>query len=163
GETRRRWDRVSCLAPCSGITVPNRYPALWPSLLQEPNGIAFAQILSSAGEVGLHPRSLPVGSALGRGGTGMKEKERSDEVGVLGAGEEGEGGMAELRTAGFEDSHLTMVMHHDNQGVEVTDLDRAKAARITGESKAEEGAALGAAVGAVAGGLLGLIPGIGPV
>src|SRR5262249_27384858 len=103
------------------------------------------------------------GSALGRGGKGMKEKERSVVVGVFGTREEAERGMAELRTAGFEDSHLTMVMHHDNQGVEVTDLDRAKAARITGESKAEEGAALGGAVGAVAGGLLGLIPGIGPV
>jgi len=47
------------------ITIPNRYPALWRGSLQEPNGIAFAQILSSAGEVGLHPWSLAADSALG--------------------------------------------------------------------------------------------------
>ncbi|MBI1918831.1 MAG: hypothetical protein HYS12_29420 [Planctomycetes bacterium] len=93
----------------------------------------------------------------------MAEKKRSTVVGVFDTRAQAEQALDELRAAGFKDSHLTMVMHHSDQGIEVTDLDRAKAARVTGESKAEEGAAIGAAVGAVAGGLLGLLPGIGTI
>src|SRR5439155_24938610 len=92
------------------------------------------------------------------------ETKRSTVVGVFAAVARAEQGLAELRAAGFKDNHLTMVMHHSDQGIEVTDLDRAKAAHVTGEAKTEEGAAVGAAVGAVAGGLVGLlVPGIGPI
>jgi hypothetical protein len=61
-----------------------------------------------------------------------------------------------------------MVMHHRNDGtVEVTDLDAAKAAQVTGENKAGEGAAVGAIAGGLGGGAvalaLGMIPGVGPV
>src|SRR5437879_3479319 len=89
----------------------------------------------------------------------MAEKKRSTVVGVFETRTQAEQALAELRSADFKDSQLTMVMHHNDQGIEVTDLDAAKAAQVTGESKAEEGAAVGAAVGAVAGGLLGLLPG----
>ena len=93
----------------------------------------------------------------------MAEKKRSTVVGVFETRTQAEQALAELRSADFKDSQLTMVMHHNDQGIEVTDLDAAKAAQVSGESKAEEGAAVGAAVGAVAGGLLGLLPGIGAI
>jgi hypothetical protein len=97
----------------------------------------------------------------------MAEKKRSTVVGVFETRAQAEQALAELRAAHFKDHHLTMVMHHEHQGIEVTDLDAAKAAQVTGESKAEEGAAIGAAVGAVAGGLLGFLPavlaGFGPL
>ena len=89
----------------------------------------------------------------------MAEKKRSNVVGVFDTRAQAEQALAELRAVGFADNHLTMVMHHNDQGVEVTDLDAAKAAQVTGESKAEEGAAIGAAVGAIAGGLISLLPG----
>jgi len=94
----------------------------------------------------------------------MATKERSTVIGVFETRDQAERARTDLRHAGFSDGQITMVMHHEGQAaVEVTDLDAAKAAHVTGETKAEEGAGVGAAVGAVAGGLLGLIPGIGPV
>jgi hypothetical protein len=73
-----------------------------------------------------------------------------------------------LRRAGFADADITVVMHRDLHGdVEVTDLDAAKAAWASGESKAGEGAAVGAVTGGAAGAALGVatafIPGVGPV
>src|SRR5262249_29762421 len=55
----------------------------------------------------------------------------------------------------------------DKAKVEVTDLDAAKAAQVSGESKAGEGAAVGAVAGGALLGAFGLaaalIPGVGPV
>jgi hypothetical protein len=94
----------------------------------------------------------------------MAEKQHSTVIGVFETRPQAERARTDLRHAGFPDGDITMVMHHpDQSAVEVTDLDAAKAAQVTGETKAEEGAGIGAAAGAVAGGLLGLIPGIGPV
>ena len=94
----------------------------------------------------------------------MAEKRRSTVVGVFETRAQAERAMEELKRAGFSDSQITLVMHHrDKSTVEVTDLDAAKAAQVSGESKAGEGAGIGAAAGAVAGGLMALIPGVGPV
>ncbi len=61
-----------------------------------------------------------------------------------------------------------MVMHHDEKNtVEITDLDAAKAAQVTGENKSGEGAAIGAVAGGLGAGAvalaLGTIPGVGPI
>lgn len=102
----------------------------------------------------------------------MTTKNRSTLIGVFDSREQGHRTVEELRRAGFPDSHITMVMHHERSNdVEITDMDAAKAAQVSGESKAGEGAALGVAAGGVGGGALaaaaalvpGLIPGIGPV
>jgi hypothetical protein len=98
----------------------------------------------------------------------MATTKHSTVVGVFDTRSQAELAVEELRFAGFRDSQLAMVMHHDSrETVEVTDLDAAKAAQVTGESKAGEGAAIGAASGAVVGGAIGvataLIPGVGPV
>lgn len=102
----------------------------------------------------------------------MKNKNRSTVLGVFDTHEQGHRAVEELRRAGFPDSHITMVMHHDEDSkVEITDMDAAKAAQVSGESKAGEGATIGAVAGGVGGGALaaamalipGVIPGIGPV
>jgi len=59
-----------------------------------------------------------------------------------------------------------MVMHHKEQArLQVTDLDAAKAAQVTGESKAGRGLAYGAVAGGLLGGAIAaatvLIPGFG--
>jgi hypothetical protein len=63
--------------------------------------------------------------------------------------------------------YITMVMHHDDHTADVTDMDAAKAAQVTGEHKGGEGAAVGVVVGGISGGALalalGFIPGIGPI
>lgn len=86
-------------------------------------------------------------------------------VGVFDGRPQAERALLDLRRAGFRDDQVAMVMHHD--ALEVTDLDAAKAAQVTGQSKAVEGAAAGAAAGAVVGGLLALapalVPGVGTV
>lgn len=98
----------------------------------------------------------------------MATTRHSTVVGVFDTRSQAELALEELRQAGFHDSQLAMVMHRDpKETVEVTDLDAAKAAQVSGESKAGEGAAIGAASGAVVGGAIGvataLIPGVGPV
>ena len=102
----------------------------------------------------------------------MKSKNRSTVLGVFDTREQGHRAVEELRRAGFPDSHITMVMHHDeDRKVEITDMDAAKAAQVSGESKAGEGATIGAVAGGVGGGawaaaialIPGVIPGIGPV
>jgi len=94
----------------------------------------------------------------------MATTKRTYAVGVFDNRSQAEAALGELRRVGFREDQLALVMHHADKGaVEVTDLDAAKAAQVSGESKAEEGAAAGAVAGAVAGGLMALIPGIGPV
>jgi hypothetical protein len=98
----------------------------------------------------------------------MTTKKRSTVIGVFDTRAEGHRAVEDLYRAGFGHSDVTMVMHHDDKGtVEVTDMDAAKAAQVTGESKAGEGAALGVVAGALGGGAvalaMGLIPGVGPV
>jgi len=92
---------------------------------------------------------------------------RSAVIGVFDTREQAHRVVEELRRAGFSDNQITMVMHHRNDGTEVTDMDAAKAAQVTGENKAGEGAAIGAIAGGLGGGAvalaLGMIPGIGPV
>jgi hypothetical protein len=87
-------------------------------------------------------------------------------VDVFDTPEQMERAVHDLRDAGFTDSQIAVVMHHES-AAEVTDVDPSKVARVSGQSKAAEGAAVGAATGAVVGGLLALvpavIPGIGPV
>lgn len=95
-------------------------------------------------------------------------KQRSTIIGVFDTREQGHQAVEELYRSGFAHSDVTMVMHHHDKGtVEVSDMDAAKAAQVTGESKAGEGAAIGAVAGALGGGALvlamGLIPGVGPV
>jgi hypothetical protein len=98
----------------------------------------------------------------------MTVTKRSAVVGVFNTKEEARRAVEELRRAGFSDNQITMVMHHSNDGtVEVTDMDAAKAAQVTGENKAGEGAAVGVIAGGLGGGALalalGMIPGVGPV
>ncbi len=98
----------------------------------------------------------------------MTTATRSAVVGVFNTREQGHQAVEELRRAGFSDHHITMVMHHNEDAkVEITDMDAAKAAQVSGESKAGEGALAGAIAGGIGGGALalaiGLIPGIGPV
>src|SRR5438477_9111034 len=91
---------------------------------------------------------------------------RSTLVGIFDAPENAHQAVEALHRAGFTNHQITMVMHHrEQEKAEVTDLDAAKAAQVTGESKADKGAI----VGAVAGGLLGgaiaaaivIVPGLG--
>jgi hypothetical protein len=98
----------------------------------------------------------------------MTVTNRSAVIGVFDTREQGRRAVEELRRAGFSDNQITMVMHHrDDSTVEVTDMDAAKAAQVTGENKAGEGAAVGAIAGGLGGGAvalaLGMIPGVGPV
>lgn len=98
----------------------------------------------------------------------MTVTNRSAVVGVFDTRAQAHQAVEELRRAGFSDNQITMVMHHRNDGtVEITDLDAAKAAHVTGENKASEGAAVGAIAGGLGGGAvalaLGMIPGVGPV
>jgi hypothetical protein len=72
-----------------------------------------------------------------------------------------------LHRAGFTNNQITMVRHHtEDEAVEVTDLDAAKAAQVTGETKVDEGGAVGAVAGALIGGAIAVaiiaIPGFGP-
>ena len=98
----------------------------------------------------------------------MATKKRSTVVGVFDTRAQAQQAVDDLRRAGFKDSQMAMVMHRDDQSrMEVNDLDAAKAAQVSGESKAGEGVAIGAGTGAVLGGAMGvasaLIPGVGLV
>lgn len=93
--------------------------------------------------------------------------DRSTLIGVFDTPEQGHQAVEELRRAGFPNSQITMVMHHNDTRGDITDMDAAKAAQVTGESKAAKGAAVGVIAGGLGGGALalavGLIPGIGQV
>jgi hypothetical protein len=93
---------------------------------------------------------------------------RSLVIGVFNTRDEAQRAVEELHQAGFPSSEISVVMHRDHHAdVDLTDMDAAKAAYITGENKAGEGAAIGALAGGIGGGVLalgvGLIPGLGPV
>jgi hypothetical protein len=96
----------------------------------------------------------------------MATNHRSTVVGVFDNRAQAQLAVENLRQSGFADKQISMVMHRD-VGPEATDLDAAKAAQISGESKAGTGAAIGAAAGGVVGGALalatGAIPGIDPM
>jgi hypothetical protein len=89
-------------------------------------------------------------------------------IGVFETPEQARRAVEELHRAGFGDRDITVMMHHHHswEGGEVTDLDAAKAAQLTGETKAEKGAVMGAVTGGLLGGALSvasvLIPGFGP-
>jgi hypothetical protein len=87
-------------------------------------------------------------------------------VGVFENRSQAERAVHDLRGAGFPADEIVVLMHRED-AVEITDLDAAKAAQVTGHSRMAEGAAVGAATGAMVGGLLALvpaaIPGVGPV
>src|SRR5437588_5269065 len=113
--------------------------------------------------VPLHPSA----AQPSEGGTVMTATPRTTIVGVFDSRPQAQHALDELRRAGFREGQVALVAKRpDQEGIEVTDLDAARAAQVTGESKAEEGAGAGAAVGAVAGGLMALpalIPGVGPI
>jgi hypothetical protein len=89
-------------------------------------------------------------------------------VGVYNTREDAQKAVQELVAAGIPNNHIAVVMHHEHQkGVELSDMDAAKAAYVSGDSKARKGAVFGALAGGLGGGALalaaGLIPGVGPV
>jgi hypothetical protein len=97
-----------------------------------------------------------------------KTRKRPSVVGVFDTKEQAQHAIEEVRRAGFKDNQISLVMHHGAKGdIEITDLDAAKAAYVTGDSKARKGAGLGAVAGGLGLGALaltvGLIPGVGPV
>ncbi len=94
--------------------------------------------------------------------------QRSTLIGVFDTHESAHNAVEALHRAGFTNHQITMVMHHRNQEkTQITDLDAAKAAQVTGESKELKGLAVGVVAGGLLGGALAavvvLIPGIGPV
>lgn len=98
----------------------------------------------------------------------MTGTNRTAVVGVFNTAEQAHRAVEELHSAGFSENQVSMVMHHkDDNTVEITDLDAAKAAQVTGENKAGEGAAIGAVAGGLGGGAvalaLGFIPAVGPI
>src|SRR5262245_40842540 len=98
----------------------------------------------------------------------MASDKRGAVVGVCDSRARAHEAVEALRRAGFTDADITVVMHRDLHGdVEVTDLDAAKAAMVSGESKAGKGAAVGALAGGAGGAALAVatafIPGVGPV
>jgi hypothetical protein len=93
---------------------------------------------------------------------------RSTLIGIFDTRESAHQAVEALHRAGFSNHQITMVMHHPGQEKEqATDLDAAKAAQVTGESKEGEGMALGAVAGAVLGGAVALavitVAGFGPL
>jgi len=91
---------------------------------------------------------------------------RATLVGIFDTRESAHQAVEALHRAGFTNHQITMVMHHKEQArLQVTDLDAAKAAQVTGESKAGRGLAYGAVAGGLLGGAIAaatvLIPGFG--
>jgi hypothetical protein len=89
-------------------------------------------------------------------------------VGIFDTQEAAHRAVEELHRAGFRNHQITMVHHATPQGdVEVTDLDAAKAAQVSGETKEAKVSALGAVAGALVGGAVAAatlaIPGLGAV
>jgi hypothetical protein len=97
----------------------------------------------------------------------MSQSHRATVVNVFDTPEAAHRAIEELRIGGFHDSQITMIMHHHQRGSDVTDLDSANAARVSGQSKRGEGAAVGAVTGGVLGGALAVatafLPGVGLV
>jgi hypothetical protein len=81
--------------------------------------------------------------------------QRNTLVGVFETPETAHQGVEALHRAGFSDRQITMVHHAKAlDGIEVTDLDAAKAAQVSGESKEKSGVVIGVIVGAIVGALL---------
>ncbi len=98
----------------------------------------------------------------------IKATHRSTLIGIFDTKDSAQAAVEALHRAGFSNNQITMVMHHAGQEkTQATDLDAAKAAQVTGESKDGEGAALGAVAGAILGGAIAVgvlsVPGLGPV
>jgi len=93
----------------------------------------------------------------------MASNSRTHVVGVFDTRDQARQAVEALHRAGFSSADVTMVMHDLHGDVEVTDLDAAKAARVSGESKAGEGAAIGGTAGAVLAAASAFIPGVGPI
>ncbi len=92
---------------------------------------------------------------------------RATLVGIFDTREAAHQAVESLHRAGFTNNQITMVMHHPEQEkTEVTDLDAAKAAQVSGEAKEGEGLAIGAVAGAILGGAVAVavvtLSGIGP-
>jgi hypothetical protein len=98
----------------------------------------------------------------------MAMRKPSAVIGVFDTREQGHRAVEELRREGFAEHQITLVAHHHPRPgeVDVTDMDAAKAAQVSGETRAEEGAVVGAVAGGLAGAAValatGLIPGVGP-
>jgi hypothetical protein len=93
---------------------------------------------------------------------------RATLIGVFDTPDSARRAVESLHRAGFANSQITMVTHHKEQeSTEVTDLDAAKAAQVTGETKEGEGLAVGAVTGAIVGGAIAVaalaMPGVGPI
>jgi hypothetical protein len=93
---------------------------------------------------------------------------RATLVGIFDTPQAARRAVEELHRAGFGDNQITMVHHHLPEGdMEVSDLDAAKAAQVSGESKEAEGGALGVVAGALVGGAVAVavlaLPGLGSV
>jgi len=91
---------------------------------------------------------------------------RATLIGVFDTRDDAHHAVEALHRAGFTNHQLTMVMHHkDQEKTQITDLDAAKAAQVTGESKEMKGLAMGAVAGGLLGGALAvavvLVPGVG--
>jgi hypothetical protein len=94
--------------------------------------------------------------------------QRATLIGVFDTPDDAHRAVEALHRAGFTNHQITMVMHHkDQEKTQVTDLDAAKAAQVTGETKELKGMALGAVAGGLLGGALAaaivLVPGVGPI
>jgi hypothetical protein len=93
---------------------------------------------------------------------------RSTLIGIFDTRDSAHAAVEALHRAGFSNNQITMVMHHPGQEkTQATDLDAAKAAQVTGETKDAEGAALGVVAGAIVGGAVAAgvlsVPGLGPL
>jgi hypothetical protein len=89
-------------------------------------------------------------------------------VGIFDTREAAHRAAEELHRAGFHNHQITVVHHATPPGdVEVTDLDAAKAAQVSGETKEVKASAVGAVAGALIGGAVAVatmaIPGLGAV
>jgi hypothetical protein len=93
---------------------------------------------------------------------------RATLIGVFDTPQAAHRAVEELHRAGFGSNQIMLMAHHTElEKEEITDLDAAKAAQLTGDSKVDEGAAIGAVAGGVLGGAIAVavlaIPGLGPV
>jgi len=92
----------------------------------------------------------------------MATNHKSTVIGVFDDRAHAQLAVENLRRSGFADSQIALFIHRE-VGPEATDLDAAKAAQISGESKAGIGAAVGAAIGGVVGVGAALATGLFPV
>ena len=83
--------------------------------------------------------------------------QRNTLVSIFATPESARQGVEALHRAGFSHRQVKMAHHHKVlDGIEVTDLDAALAAQVTGETKERKGLLFGVIVGAVVGAVLAL-------